>query len=55
MNTPESLKARIGQEIGVSDWCLIDQDMINRFAALAGSGDHDPQVFLNPLLPDQVC
>ena len=38
MNTPESLKARIGQEIGVSDWCLIDQDMIDRFADL--TDDH---------------
>ncbi len=38
MNTPESLRARIGQEIGVSDWCLIDQDMIDRFADL--TDDH---------------
>ena len=38
MNTPESLKARIGQEIGVSDWCLIDQAMIDRFADL--TDDH---------------
>ena len=38
MNTPDSLKARIGQEIGVSEWCLIDQDMIDRFADL--TDDH---------------
>ena len=38
MNTPDSLKARIGQEVGVSDWCLIDQDMIDRFADL--TDDH---------------
>jgi acyl dehydratase len=38
MNTPESLKARIGQEVGVSDWCVIDQDMIDRFADL--TDDH---------------
>jgi acyl dehydratase len=28
----ESAKAMEGQEIGVSDWYLIDQDRINRFA-----------------------
>lgn len=38
MNTPESLKARIGQEVGVSDWCVVDQDMIDRFADL--TDDH---------------
>jgi len=38
MNTPASLMARIGQEIGVSDWCLIDQGMIDRFADL--TDDH---------------
>jgi acyl dehydratase len=32
------LKARIGQEIGVSDWCTVDQDMIDRFADL--TDDH---------------
>jgi acyl dehydratase len=38
MNTPETLKARIGQEVGVSDWCVVDQDMIDRFADL--TDDH---------------
>ena len=38
MNTPDSLKARIGQEVGVSDWCLVDQEMIDRFADL--TDDH---------------
>jgi len=38
MHTPESLRARIGQEIGVSDWCTVDQDMIDRFADL--TDDH---------------
>jgi acyl dehydratase len=38
MNTPDSLKARIGQEVGVSDWCLVDQSMIDRFADL--TDDH---------------
>lgn len=28
----ESIKARLGQEIGVSDWLLIDQNRINQFA-----------------------
>ena len=30
--TIEQLKSRIGQEIGVSDWFLIDQNRINQFA-----------------------
>jgi acyl dehydratase len=38
MNTPATLKARIGQEVGVSDWCVVDQDMIDRFADL--TDDH---------------
>lgn len=38
MQTPAAMKARIGQEIGLSDWCTIDQDMIDRFADL--TGDH---------------
>ena len=38
MHTPESLKARIGQQVGVSDWCTVDQDMIDRFADL--TDDH---------------
>lgn len=38
MNTPEILKARIGQEVGVSDWCVVDQAMIDRFADL--TDDH---------------
>ncbi len=38
MRTPDSLRKRIDQELGVSDWCLIDQDMIDRFADL--TDDH---------------
>ncbi len=38
MHTPESLKRRIGEEIGASEWCLIDQSMIDRFAEL--TDDH---------------
>jgi acyl dehydratase len=34
MSTPESLRSRIGQEIGLSEWLRIDQQMIDRFADL---------------------
>lgn len=34
----EAMQARIGQEIGVSDWQEITQDMIDRFADV--TGDH---------------
>ncbi|HKK30200.1 MAG TPA: MaoC family dehydratase [Alphaproteobacteria bacterium] len=30
--TPQDMKAYVGQELGVSDWLLIDQDRISRFA-----------------------
>jgi acyl dehydratase len=33
-STPDALLARIGQEIGLSDWLLVTQDMIDRFADL---------------------
>lgn len=32
LNSREEIKAKIGREIGVSDWVLISQDMIDRFA-----------------------
>lgn len=32
VETPQDMKALVGQELGVSDWILIDQDRINRFA-----------------------
>jgi acyl dehydratase len=32
----EDLEARIGQEIGLSDWHEITQDLIDRFAAVTG-------------------
>lgn len=38
LHTPDEIRAKIGQEIGVSDWTEIDQDMINRFADL--TDDH---------------
>ena len=38
MHTPQALGRRIGEELGVSDWCRVDQSMIDRFADL--TGDH---------------
>lgn len=32
VETPQDLLNYVGQELGVSDWILIDQDRINRFA-----------------------
>jgi len=32
----EDARARVGQEIGVSDWMLIDQDRVNAFAEVTG-------------------
>jgi acyl dehydratase len=38
IDSVEELKAATGQEIGVSDWVQVTQEMINRFADL--TGDH---------------
>jgi acyl dehydratase len=38
MATIDELKANVGSVIGTSDWILVDQDMINRFAD--ATGDH---------------
>lgn len=38
MHTPQSLRNRIGEELGVSEWCVVDQQMIDRFADL--TDDH---------------
>ncbi|HYL34339.1 MAG TPA: MaoC family dehydratase [Bryobacteraceae bacterium] len=38
INGLDELRALIGQEIGVSDWLQVTQDMINRFADV--TGDH---------------
>ncbi len=51
MNTAETIKAKIGKEIGVSDWVTIDQDMINRFADL--TDDHQ-FIHVNPELAAQT-
>ena len=38
VETPEALRALIGQELGVSDWLEETQDLIDRFAEV--TGDH---------------
>ena len=36
--TPQELQTKVGQTIGTSEWVLVDQDMINKFAD--ATGDH---------------
>jgi len=36
--TPQELQAKIGQHLGTSDWVLVDQEMIDKFAD--ATGDH---------------
>ena len=38
LHSPAEIQKMIGSEIGLSDWIVIDQDMINRFADL--TDDH---------------
>jgi acyl dehydratase len=38
MLSPKAAKALIGADLGTSDWFLIDQEMVNRFADL--TNDH---------------
>jgi len=38
VETPEALRTLIGQELGVSDWLEVTQDLIDRFAEV--TGDH---------------
>lgn len=45
--TPQDLQARIGQKIGTSEWLLIDQEMIDKFAE--ATGDHQ-FIHVNPAL-----
>jgi len=45
MLSPEAAKALIGTDLGASDWYLIDQDMVNRFADL--TNDHQ-FIHVNP-------
>jgi len=36
--TPQDLKTKVGETIGTSEWVLVDQEMINKFAD--ATGDH---------------
>lgn len=45
MLSPEAAKALIGTDLGASDWYMIDQDMVNRFADL--TNDHQ-FIHVNP-------
>ncbi len=38
VETPNDLKQHIGEEMGVSEWVTVDQEMINKFAE--ATGDH---------------
>ena len=50
-STPDALLARIGQEVGLSDWLLVTQDMIDRFADL--TDDHQ-FIHVDPALAAQT-
>ena len=43
--TPEDFKAKIGETIGTSEWLLVDQEMIDKFAD--ATGDHQ-FIHVNP-------
>lgn len=45
--TIDELRSRAGQEIGVSDWILVDQQMIDKFAEATGD---DQFIHVNPEL-----
>jgi acyl dehydratase len=47
LHKPAELQARIGQEVGLSDWVEVTQDMINRFADL--TDDHQ-FIHVDPVL-----
>ncbi|PAL20351.1 MaoC family dehydratase [Sphingopyxis sp. GW247-27LB] len=36
--TPQELQTRVGEHLGTSEWVLVDQDMIDKFAD--ATGDH---------------
>lgn len=38
VDNPQDMKKHVGQELGVSDWVTVDQEMIDRFAE--ATGDH---------------
>ena len=43
--TPEELQAKVGETIGTSEWILVDQEMIDKFAD--ATGDHQ-FIHVNP-------
>lgn len=45
--TPQDLQARIGETIGTSEWLLVDQEMIDKFAD--ATGDHQ-FIHVNPAM-----
>lgn len=45
MATPQELQARVGEMLGTSEWLLIDQTMIDKFAD--ATGDHQ-FIHVNP-------
>ena len=45
--TPEDLKAKVGETIGTSEWLLVDQEMIDKFAD--ATGDHQ-FIHVNPAM-----
>jgi acyl dehydratase len=51
MLSPEAARALIGTELGTSDWFLIDQEMVNRFADL--TNDHQ-FIHVNPEMAKQT-
>lgn len=51
LHTPDELKARVGEEVGVSDWMLVTQSMIDRFADL--TDDHQ-FIHVDPVLAAQT-
>ena len=51
LHTAGEIKAKIGQEIGVSDWIVIDQDRINQFADV--TEDHQ-FIHVNPEMAKQT-
>jgi acyl dehydratase len=51
LHTAGEIKAKIGREIGVSDWIVIDQDRINQFADV--TEDHQ-FIHVNPEMAKQT-
>jgi acyl dehydratase len=51
MLSPDAARALVGADLGTSDWFLIDQDMVNRFADL--TNDHQ-FIHINPEMAKQT-